>query len=97
MPSTSPAASEAARALIQSRWDRVTDPVERTAATAAATKGRLDKLRERREASLKNQRERREAKSDAYWTEVQQIVAEAGPLTAEQRDKIALILQGGEK
>jgi len=80
------AATSAAHALARTRWHRVTDPAERKAATAAAT-----------EARLRKQRERREAKSAAYWAEVQRIVAEAGPLTAEQRDKIALILQGGAK
>jgi hypothetical protein len=41
MPASTPAASDAARALVRARWDRVTDPAARKAATVAATEARI--------------------------------------------------------
>lgn len=46
MPAES--ASDAARALIRHRWDRVTDPAERTAATAKAVAAHVAAGQERR-------------------------------------------------
>jgi hypothetical protein len=74
--------STAASDLAKQRWKKLT-PDQRRAQTAPG-----------RAAAVAVKQAKREK---AYWDLVQRIADEAGPLTPDQRDKIALILKGSTR